>query len=329
MKHYLRAGGALLGLLFSIALYAAPAAAATEYAITPSTTTVQSGESVDFTISKTASGTTTDVTGDAVLTTTDPSGTIQNATYYAGTVGSWKVTATVDSHSTVATITVTPGVVTRLVVSPHDETVKVKKGATQQFTAVAYDGHNNEVTDAKITWSGVYSIGSISKSGLFTANATGSSQVIATSGEAIDTVTVTVFTPAPETPATTNTNSNSNTAVNQSTDNTNQQSETAAPAEENTTEESTDCTTMPWWGWLVATIGFLTIVYGYHHLIRKKQSSLWLLGTAVLTGLALWLYFAYRCGNQFTWAPWVIGIGAGILAVLRPQTFQTTYGSDL
>lgn len=330
MKHFLRAGGALLGLLFVLVLGIGTASAATTYQINPATVTVRSGESVDFTVVKSTNGVETDVTADATLTVEDPTGITAGGTYTAGTIGTWKLTATVNGATTTATVTVTPGEVSRVRITPHDDPVRIEKGKNQQFVVTAYDDHNNVITDAKITWSGAFSLGTISKTGLFTATKTGGSQIIAQSGNAIDTVPVTVFV---TTPANTNTTvtpatSNANTNQSNSNDNTNA-AEQPTPTTTGTDDDTSNCSSLPWWAWLGITIALLALVYVYHYLIRKKRSSLWLLGTVALCGIGLWFYFSFRCGNEFTWVAWMIAIGTGILAVLRPQTFQTNYGSDL
>ncbi len=84
----------------------------------------------------------------------------------------------------VASITVTPS------------SVNLTAGATQQFTAVAYDAKGTEVPDISFTWSSSnMSVGSLSQAGLFTAVAPGTTTVTAACGSATGTATVTVTPP--------------------------------------------------------------------------------------------------------------------------------------
>jgi hypothetical protein len=76
------------------------------------------------------------------------------------------VTATSGSKSGTAQVTVTAGSITRVVVTPANASLAV--GATQQFTAQAYDAANNPVAGAA-TWAVINGGGTLNAGGLFTA----------------------------------------------------------------------------------------------------------------------------------------------------------------
>ncbi|WP_342376268.1 right-handed parallel beta-helix repeat-containing protein [Myxococcus stipitatus] len=66
-----------------------------------------------------------------------------------------------------ASVTVTPGAVSRVVLSPQGPTVPA--GSTVAFSAKAFDVYGNEVTSAPATWKVVNGGGSIDGAGVFTA----------------------------------------------------------------------------------------------------------------------------------------------------------------
>lgn len=103
------------------------------------------------------------------------------------------VVATVGAITGSASITVTPGGVATVVVSPTPATLT--QGATQQFTAVAKDASGNVITPFAPTWSVVASGGTVTAAGLFTAGTTVgtfTNTVRATSGAASGLATVIV-----------------------------------------------------------------------------------------------------------------------------------------
>jgi hypothetical protein len=80
------------------------------------------------------------------------------------------VVATVGAITGSASITVTPGVVATIIVSPTPSTLT--QGATQQFTAIATDAGGNIITPFTPTWSVVAGGGTVNAAGLFTAGTT-------------------------------------------------------------------------------------------------------------------------------------------------------------
>lgn len=78
-------------------------------------------------------------------------------------------------------------------VSMDEDTVSLKKGATQEMTATAWDRGGTIIDDAKFTWTtGNQSVATVSSDGVVTAVASGSTTVRAASGSASATSVVTV-----------------------------------------------------------------------------------------------------------------------------------------
>ncbi|MFH1884819.1 MAG: Ig-like domain-containing protein [Planctomycetota bacterium] len=84
-----------------------------------------------------------------------------------------------------------PPVLTTIEVSPA--TVTLYKGGTQQFTATGTDQYGDPIDTGSINWtSSDTTVGTISETGLFTANAKGTATVSATSGDVVGYADVTV-----------------------------------------------------------------------------------------------------------------------------------------
>ncbi|MDC0711625.1 hypothetical protein POL68_24365 [Stigmatella sp. ncwal1] len=107
---------------------------------------------------------------------------------YAGAV-----TATAAGKSASAQVTINPGSVTTVSVSPSSINVPIHR--TQQFTATARDACGNALSSAPISWAATAGGGTISTSGLFTAGSTQgtyTNTVRATSGTVYGSASVTV-----------------------------------------------------------------------------------------------------------------------------------------
>jgi hypothetical protein len=88
-----------------------------------------------------------------------------------------------------ADVTVVPGALARLDLTPGAATVR--RGTTQAFAAAATDLDGNDV-QAAIAWAAEGGIGVVDSAGLFSADSIGSGRVIASSGAHADTASVTV-----------------------------------------------------------------------------------------------------------------------------------------
>ncbi|WP_241757954.1 right-handed parallel beta-helix repeat-containing protein [Myxococcus landrumensis] len=90
--------------------------------------------------------------------------------FTAGTVAGTfadSVQVTVEGVTKATGVTVTPGAVSRIAISPQGPTVAA--GSTVAFSAKAFDAYGNEVTSAPATWKVVNGGGSIDGAGVFTA----------------------------------------------------------------------------------------------------------------------------------------------------------------
>ena len=167
--------------------------------ITLDTTTVANGGTHQYIVTgKDAHGNVVPVVPAPTWSVVAGGGTIDPTTglFTAGTVsGTFVNTIQVVSGTTTATMTVTiaPGPLATITVSPA--TMTLASGATQQYTAVGKDAHNNVVVITP-AWSVVAGGGTIDgASGLFTAGSsagTFTNSVQATSGAVSGTATVTV-----------------------------------------------------------------------------------------------------------------------------------------
>jgi hypothetical protein len=174
------------------------AGALAQLTITPSVATTQAGGTVGFT----ATG--RDGNGNSLVVTPTWSvvaggGTISTAgVFSAGTMtGTFANTVRAESNGVTAfaTVTVSPGPLSRLELTPTSATLE--PGALQQFSAVAQDAFGNPV-GASVTWSANSNAGSISAGGLFTAGSMPGDYldgVTATSGNVTATASIRVGLP--------------------------------------------------------------------------------------------------------------------------------------
>ncbi len=142
--------------------------------ISPSSTSVGAGHSANFSAqARDAAGNvlqhenlTWSVTGNA--------GSISNGSFTAGcTTGTFNgaiVARAANGVSGTASVTVVPGDVARLEITPHD--VDVRSSETQQYSARVFDNCDNVLTGNNVTWSATTTAGTITQSGLFAASCT-------------------------------------------------------------------------------------------------------------------------------------------------------------
>lgn len=164
--------------------------------LTPPTADVAVGATQQFTaVGKDANSNVVDLptpvwSVEASGGTIDPSTGLFTAGTLAGTFTN-TVKVTSGSISSTSSVTVTPGPLTNLVITPASKSLAI--GATQQFTVVGTDANNNVVAITP-TWQAVAG-GTIDDNGLFTAGTstgTFSNAVIATVGTLAQTASITV-----------------------------------------------------------------------------------------------------------------------------------------
>jgi hypothetical protein len=130
-----------------------------------------------------------DVTASSTFGIT-PDGSCTGASCTATVAGSHTVTATDGTATGTATLTVNPGPLDHLVVSPASASISA--GGSQAFTAEGFDAYNNDLGD--VTASSTFGItpdGSCTGA-TCTATVAGSHTITATDGTATGTATLTV-----------------------------------------------------------------------------------------------------------------------------------------
>jgi hypothetical protein len=112
-----------------------------------------------------------------------------DGTFTAAKIGSDVVMATYAGLTAGAQLTVVPGAIARLQVTPAE--TSLVSGTTQQLQVKAFNAHGYplEITP---TWNVTNQVGTIDTSGLFTATKAGSGEIVATAGDATSRARVTV-----------------------------------------------------------------------------------------------------------------------------------------
>lgn len=161
--------------------------------LSPATATVVIGGTTQLTATlKDASGNvltdrTIAWTSDAdLVASVSPSGLVTSKS-----VGTAKITATVEGKTATATITVTPVPVASIAVTPATSSLVV--GGTVQLSATTKDAAGNVLTGRTVTWtSSDQSVATVDGNGLVTAHALGSATITATSETKTATAQITV-----------------------------------------------------------------------------------------------------------------------------------------
>jgi hypothetical protein len=165
---------------------------ATGFLIDPEEATVKSGYTFAFAGIALGEGFQWDVTDETTFETNDPLGTMVDNVYTAGQVGMWLITATYDTFTATAEVTVEPGDLATMEMSPTSADVSF--GLEQCFTVVGADINGNAVIPAPVWSLSTPDLGEIDQNGCFTADSVETSgYVIATEGAVSDSAFVTVM----------------------------------------------------------------------------------------------------------------------------------------
>ncbi|MBI3572597.1 MAG: hypothetical protein HY092_00150 [Candidatus Kerfeldbacteria bacterium] len=296
--------------------------------LAPTSVTLNTDQTQVFTVTATdANGATTDVSSQATFSTNDPRGSFTGPTYQPGAVGTWTIQATYQSFSANATATVTVGSVKDIQINPNSDPETVNLNSKKNFTAQAFDGHSNAITNPTFTWSVSGTIGIVDQSGTFTAKNLGTGKVTASSGAVTGQVTIVVS----QTPVVANTNAvtNVNRAANKNTNaaknanvnpaniNANHNVNTivpTTPASTSTQNESLQCTTLRPWVWVLILIAFLAAVAILYGLV--PATKIWpVVVSLVGAGVLIYMQRKYGCTLQGWWA-WVASLGTIALSVI-------------
>src|SRR5213079_2942857 len=151
--------------------------------VSPTTASVPVGATRQFTaVTKDSAGNTLTGRGVTWASSNTAVATVSSGGVVGGKVaGSATITATSETKSSTAAVTVTNVPVASVTVSPASASLLV--GATQQFTAVTKDAAGNTLTGRIVTWaSSNTAVATVSGSGLATGVAAGPATITATSG---------------------------------------------------------------------------------------------------------------------------------------------------
>lgn len=300
-------------VLFGLASTAQAIGPIVSLSISPPAGTVVAGTTQPFTVQgQDADGAATDLTTNSAFITTDPRGFMTANVYTAGTAGSWTVTATYAALTAEAKVTVTPGAVTDLIVNPNSQPEYLTNGQARTFTVEAFDAFNNPVSGFSAQWSVEGKIGTITAvnatSAKFTATDMGKGRVVARNSA--ETAFIDVSVAKGEQPVNANANLNANANTNaaaantnatnqnvnsQTNDNTNSQTATVN-ANTNAATTPASCTAWPRSAWVWLYLAYLVLLIGSLAALRSRRPAWWWLLPLILTIIALWLYFQYRCG---------------------------------
>jgi len=275
--------------------------------------------------------------------TTAPQGmTLENDTlaWQPTTVGSYNVVVqaadTNNGYDTQAwQISVKPGNVASIVITPNNKPTVVEIDANQQFSAKSYDKNNNEVSDVQLTWMTDENIGTIGSDGLFMAKIGGIGSVTAQAGEAEATIGLVVTDTPQETatttdestktadteetiePSTTDTNTNQESAIVEET--TEGESTEVIATEEQTdegaSEEEEPCTNPSTWLLILILVIYVIVLAVYYRYEKKHKSAAWWIFPFLLSIIGLMVYYKYVCPSTYLWWPWVL-VGLGIILTL-------------
>lgn len=229
-------------------------------------------------------------------------------------------------------ITVAPGAVAALAVTPNNRPTVVNLGDNQQFTVSAADRNGNVITNAVITWSTDAKIGSINQSGLFLAAKGGTGFVAATSGDIKASIGVVVKDIRPTlvtntNSRATNTNASGEAASTTKSTNTNKTNTNTPDVSDQTISGNTDtstntnsennnqnssCTNPARWIMFILLAIYAVILLVYYRYEKKHTSSAWWIFPFLLTVIGLIFFYKYVCSGTYLWWPWLL-VGLGVI----------------
>ncbi|KKW16373.1 MAG: hypothetical protein A2898_02210 [Candidatus Kerfeldbacteria bacterium RIFCSPLOWO2_01_FULL_48_11] len=230
-------------------------------------------------------------------------------------------------------ITVVPGAVAKIDITPNAKPTILQNGSTMQFVARAFDAKGNIVSNDRYAWTTSGDIGTISETGLFASKRSTTGEVIATFGSMRASVGVVVTgTPtAPLAPQQQGQVLGESTQIAQGDGAT--PTNEAAPdissddqqlAQANTTgDQANVCTNWPQWILIVILIAYGAVLIWYYGFAKRRGGPLWWLFPILLTLVGLVIYSRYICESTYLWWPWVLVIVGVILTVVyQPRTRQ-------
>ncbi|RJO59132.1 hypothetical protein C4546_03985 [Candidatus Parcubacteria bacterium] len=271
-----------------------------------------------------SNGNSWDVTKESVFSTTDPSGQVTAEGYQPHSVGNWQVSASFQGQTAGFPVTVTPGSVKNLEITPGEK-VNLDIGDQFNFNAKATDAAGNQIT-TNVSWQTTNpKVAKVSKDGKLKALKPGQTNLIAeVSGErtivsiivngaepsATETTDEIVSVQKPKTIARAprvSAEEIEKVPVTENFENSNSLQSTA-PVE--------NCKNIahPWT--IIILLLQIIALAAYFTWLIKKPFKLWWVAPGVLTLGLLLIYSQLFCNNTYLWWPWtVLGISVIFISV--------------
>jgi hypothetical protein len=263
-----------------------------------------------------------DVSKDATLSTTDPKGTVNAEGYTPSVAGTWVVTATLGELTDSVPVTITPGMLKVLTVTPDAFTID--PGDTAALTVNGTDAKGNAVTPTASIRSTNDTVATVDGNGSIVAKGTGQTNIVVEAdGQSV--AVPFIVQGNPETKV-----SDEVIAVTQPgtiarvplvaaeevdrTVNTESQPETLLSTESSTADP---CKNLAH-SWIIILIILHIILLSVYFTVlqRMKRSPWWWLPPVALTAALLGIYAGTFCDGTYLWWPWsIIGISVIFLSV--------------
>lgn len=263
-----------------------------------------------------------DVSQQVALSTTDPKGTVTPDGYTPSVAGTWVVKATLGALTDSVPVTITPGMLKSLTVTP--KTLTADPGDTAALTVNGTDAKGNVVSTKPTIKTTNDKVAVVDEQGKIHAKNTGQTNIVVQADgitEAIPfIVSATAANTAPNNPnevvAVTKPTPSARTpkVAADEVDRTPQavsQQEAAAPNE--TKAEACKNLAHPWTIILIILHVILLAVY-FTVLQRMKRFPWWWLPPVALTAALLGVYAGLFCENTYQWWPWTI-VGLSVIFI--------------
>jgi len=265
-----------------------------------------------------------DVSKDATLSTTDPKGTVNAEGYTPSVAGTWVVTATLGELTDSVPVTITPGMLKVLTVTPDAFTID--PGDTAALTVNGTDAKGNSLTPKATVRVSNPDVATVDANGKILAKSTGQTNVIVEADglttvvpfivQGASTPTLTDEVVAVTKPVPTPTVRAPRVAAEEvdRTPDTSSQNE----ALQSTAPQGTDQCKNPAHPWVIILIILHIILLSVYFTVlqRMKRSPWWWLPPVALSAALLGIYAGTFCEETYLWWPWsIIGISVIFLSV--------------
>lgn len=211
-------------------------------------------------------------------------------------------------------ITVEPGDVRSIVVTPNDRPTIMTVDQTHQFEAKAFDNYGNPIDGAKFSWTSDAEFTTVDQNGIVTAVTEGIGYVKANIGDIQSAPGILVKAKPVTDEVVTNTDDevsdNSNEDVTENEDGDETELFTAMDDNEDKAEETDEVCeeninhTMTF----VLLILYSVILVIYFLYEKKHKSSSWWIFPLLISFIGLIVYYRYFCPQTYLWWPWVMVI---------------------